>query len=54
MSEPKLEIMRVLVNSELGTLSPESLRRHDYTRDYAAEKAAEILNAMKGLYGADA
>lgn len=53
-NDPKLEEMRLRVQSELGTLDPESLREHHYVRDHAAQSAQDIINAMAGMYGAPA
>lgn len=48
--DPDLEAMRARVRTELTRYSPETLRDFPTHRQQTADKAAEILKAMEGLF----
>jgi len=51
-NDPDLESMRVRVERELASFSPETLRESKGARQTTANKAMEIYDQMRGLYGA--
>lgn len=53
-NDPKLEAMRARVDRELTSYDPDVLRDTPSVRTATAERAANILQAMSGLYGKDA
>jgi hypothetical protein len=50
-NDPDLEAMRARVAAELTTYAPDTLREVPRVRQETADKAADIISAMSGLYG---